>query len=70
MTIKTRLWSLVTLSVLALFFVFVAGKMGLDKLEDNFTHVVDQRIPMLSQSQEILQDQISAQRDVREMLLV
>ncbi|UCG18049.1 MAG: MCP four helix bundle domain-containing protein [Thiotrichales bacterium] len=70
MTIKMRLWIMAVVAVVALAAVFLAGKLGLDSVQSQFNTVVDDRVPKMTQVQQLLIIALSTQRDVRELILM
>ncbi|MBP7900822.1 MAG: MCP four helix bundle domain-containing protein, partial [Gammaproteobacteria bacterium] len=70
MTIKVRLWLMAIVAVVALLAVAGAGKFGLERVQGEFTRVVDDRMPKMVQVQQVLTTAFATQRDVRELVLV
>ena len=70
MTIKMRLWIMAAVAVVALAAVFLAGKLGLDRVQSQFNSVVDDRVPKMTQVQQLLTTAFATQRDVRELILI
>ncbi len=68
MTIKMRLWIMAVVAVVALAAVFLAGKLGLDSVQSQFNTVVDDRVPKMTQVQQLLTTAFATQRDVRELM--
>lgn len=70
MTIKLRLWLMAVVAIVALAAVFVAGKVGLDRVQSQFNTVVDDRVPKMTQVQQLLTTAFATQRDIRELVMV
>lgn len=70
MSIKTKLWMMVGVSIIGLLAIFLTGKSGIDNCQIGFDAVVSHRIPMITAADTIMTDQISVQRDIREMILL
>lgn len=70
MTIKVRLWLMAAVAMLALVAVFLTGKIGIGNINQSFEQVVDDRMPKMTQVQQILTTAFATQRDIRELVLV
>lgn len=70
MTIKVRLWLMAAVAMLALVAVFLTGKIGIGNINQSFEQVVDDRMPKMTQVQQILTTAFATQRDVRELVLI
>lgn len=70
MTIKSRLWLMAGLAMLALVAVFLTGKIGIDHINESFEQVVDDRMPKMNEAQQLISRYTQVARDVREYIML